>query len=209
MRVDEIMSTRPVTVRTTTSVRTALRLLSEHLVTTLPVVDERSRILGVVSEVDLLRGRVPPDPAYAVGDDPSASHPALARTVGDLLGRRTVLVHPETDVVEAGRVVGATLLKSLPVVDAADRVVGMVSRSDIVRALARDDDVLQQEIADAMARAGLGGWHVEVRNGVARLWATRPVGDGARDRRDTAARIAEATPGIARVSVSEERRDTA
>jgi CBS domain-containing protein len=58
MQVHEVMSNNPVTVRAGSSIGRALRLLADHRVTSLPVVDETGRILGVVSEVDLLRGQL-------------------------------------------------------------------------------------------------------------------------------------------------------
>jgi CBS domain containing-hemolysin-like protein len=98
---------------------------------------------------------------------------------------------------EVGRILEGTSYKSLPVVDAADQVVGMVSRSDIVQVLAREDDVLQQDIVDGLSAAGLCGWTAQVRNGAVEL--ARPPSEPADDPRARA--IAEATPGITGVHV--------
>jgi len=197
MRVSEVMSRDPVTVQAGSSVRRALRLLAAHGVTSLPVVDEKDRILGLVSEVDLLRGRLQAAPGFTstppVPSDADPSHVA----VGDVMTHCTVLVHPETDLTQVVRIVEGSQYKSFPVVDAADRVVGMVSRSDIVQVLAREDDVLQQDVVDALSTAGLSGYRVLVRNGTAEL--TRPTGVPADDQRARA--LAEATPGITRANV--------
>lgn len=151
MKVEQVMSRQPVTVHEDTPVRTALRDLARHAVTMLPVVDERGRIVGVVAEGDLL--------GLAGG----------SATVTDAMRRTTVLVHPGTDLVEALSVLRRTGVKSLPVVDDADQVVGVVSRSDVVRTAARDDALLQQEIVDTLCRARLRGWRVQVHDGVVDL----------------------------------------
>lgn len=120
--VRDLMTDCPVTVRPDAHLRTAARLLADHAVTALPVVDERGRVVGVLSEADVL--------APGPGD--------LAGTVGAAMSRVVVLVHPETEVATLRRVLVDRLVKSLPVVDAADQVVGVVSRSDVVRAMVRD-----------------------------------------------------------------------
>lgn len=117
--VRDLMTASPITVRPGEPLRAAADLLAAHGVTALPVVDERGRVVGVLSEADLLG----PGP----GD--------LAGTVGEAMSSVVVLVHPETDVATLRRVLVDRLVKSLPVVDAADQVVGVVSRSDVVRAM--------------------------------------------------------------------------
>jgi len=177
MKVEQVMSRPPVTVRADTTVRTALRLLAGSRITMLPVVDPEDRMVGVVSEVDLVRGRV-------------------QAIVGEVMSRRAVHFAPDTDLMEVARVVGTTDLKSFPVTDAEDRVVGVVSRSDLVRMLARDDDLLREEIGDALSLAGLRGWRVAVHNGVAEL--SHPDGPGAGNR--LAHGIAMSTPGVTSVT---------
>jgi CBS domain-containing protein len=144
----------------------------------LPVVDRQGRILGVVAEGDLL------------------ARDAEAELVRDVMRHLTVLVHPETDVREADRLLLDHGVKSLPVVDAADQVVGVVSRSDIVRLFARDDAQLQQEIVDALCLAGVRGWRVAVHNGVVDLCG--PHGAAS----DEAVGTARATLGVRAVRVS-------
>lgn len=178
IKVHQVMSHNPVTVRPGTPVRTALRLLATHRITEMPVVDRRGRILGVVGEVDLMESRPHTD-------------------IDQAMRRTTVLAHPETDLYEVSHILRNTRVKSLPVVDAADQVVGMVSRSDIVRMLARDDDLLQQEIVDALDAAGLRGWRVEVHNAVVDLVPPTDGEDGS-----LACRTAENTLGVAMVRMA-------
>lgn len=185
MRVAAIMSRRPVTVRATASVGTVARTLARHGVTALPVVDDTERLVGIVSEADVI----------AHGID-AAGH-ALTDPVSAVMGHRTVVVHPETDVVAVGRVFARTHHKSLPVVDAADQVVGVVSRSDVLRVVGRDDESIEQDVADLLARSGLHDWRVRVRNGVVSLTALRP-GPEPSSFIDAVA----ATPGVAAVHTS-------
>lgn len=177
MKVSKVMSTRPVTVQRRAPVREALRLLAEHQVTTLPVVDARRRIVGVVGEADLL------------------DCGAQDASVDQVMRHATVLAHPETDVDEVRRVLRSMRVKSLPVVDASDQVVGMVSRSDIVRMMARDDELLSEDIADGLSDAGLRGWRVDVHDGVADL--TGPDGGD----ESLARRTAQDTLGVRAVRI--------
>src|SRR5215216_6539583 len=156
MKVSQVMSATPVTVHPETTVRAALRLLAEHAITTMPVVDSAGRILGVVGESDLLDAD------------------RLEAVVGPVIRRTSVVVNPETDLLEASYALKSAHLKSLPVVDAADQVVGMVSRSDV------------------MCAARLHGWQVAVHNGIVDL---RVPADGASDV-GVARRAAEQTLGV-------------
>ncbi|MBM7515671.1 CBS domain-containing protein [Nocardioides nitrophenolicus] len=156
------MSPHPVTVRTDLPLGAAARLLARHAVTALPVVDERSRVVGVISEADILAGS------------------RLTDSVGSAMSRVIALVHPETDVAELRAILTRTGVKSLPVVDAADQVVGVVSRSDVVRAFAHDDEQLEADVADVLARARVSGCGVRVRNGIVQLTGLEATDEGRR-----------------------------
>ncbi|HWJ10926.1 MAG TPA: CBS domain-containing protein [Nocardioides sp.] len=157
MHVSDIMSDRPVTVRPTATLGAVARTLAHHGVTALPVVDGRDRVVGVVSEADL------------IGHGPDAPRRQLTDPVSEVMGHRTVVVHPDTDLTAVSQIFATTAFKSIPVVDAADQVVGMVSRSDLVRTLGRDDELLEQDVSDLLARSGVRGCHVQVRHGVVSL----------------------------------------
>lgn len=181
MRVADVMSKQPVTVPATATLGTVARVLARHGVTALPVVDGHDRVVGVISEADLIaRGIAAPDRG-------------LADPVGAVMGHRTVVVHPETELAEAGEVFATTPYKSIPVVDAADHVVGIVSRSDLVRALGRPDDELEEDVHDLLARSGVRGCQVRVRNGVVTL--SGPAGGEL----STVIDLVSATPGVSAV----------
>ncbi|WP_141007207.1 CBS domain-containing protein [Nocardioides humi] len=172
------MSRRPVTVRAGVPLAAAARLLAEHGVTALPVVDDRSRVVGVISEADVI------------------AREDLTGPVADAMGGVVALVHPEAGLADLRRIFARTVVKSLPVVDAADHVVGVVSRSDVVRALARDDETLEQDVADVLARARVSACRVQVRNGVVQLTGLA-VPDGTS--REAVLDAVVATPGVTAV----------
>ena len=182
MHVADIMSIRPVTVPRTATLGTVARTLALHGVTALPVVDGHDRVVGIISEADLI--------AHGI----AAPDGGLADQVGAVMGHRTVVVHPETDLVEAGQVFASTPYKSIPVVDAADQVVGIVSRSDLVRAIGRGDDELEQDITDLLARRGVRDFRFRVRNGVVSFAGPVAGGD-----LSTVLVLVAATPGVSAV----------
>jgi CBS domain-containing protein len=123
MLVREVMTSPAVTVGPEESVRGAVGLLDRYRITSLPVVDESGRPLGVVSEADLLR--------EALGRE---GHD----TVGDIMTCHVLSVSADDDLVDAFALMDGTAVKSLPVL-LHGRVVGVLSRRDLVAALARGD----------------------------------------------------------------------
>ncbi|MEO6511398.1 MAG: CBS domain-containing protein [Nocardioides sp.] len=194
MLVREVMSTSPVTVGPGTTLQEALRLVAGAHITSLPVVDAEGRLRGIVSEADLIKDRVPSDPRLNehghVGDLPGRHE-----HVEDVMTPYVVAVGPDDDLVHAVETMTSTTVKSLPVVDRAGRVVGMLSRSDVVRVLAGSDDELHRDIDLALSRIGLRDWLVEVHDGAVDL-------TGPREDDSELARVAAATvPGVASVCV--------
>src|SRR4051794_34844958 len=133
MRVIDIMSTTVRTARTDHTVVEALRRMAEHGVSSLPVVDGRDAVVGIVSEQDLLRGAIASAPARGRVADPVAEGP---RTVAAAMTPAPHVVGELDDVADVARVFAVMGWKSLPVVRHG-RLVGMVSRSDVVRAISR------------------------------------------------------------------------
>jgi CBS domain-containing protein len=164
MLVREVMTPHPVTVHPGTETKTALRLLDEHAVTSMAVVEEDSRIVGVVGEADLVREALPPDPRAHMIPPAEDPRPARPHTVGEVMNRHPVAVHGDTDLSEAVELMTSTAVKSLPVVDGRRRVVGMVSRRDVVHLLARDDERIEQQVDELYREAGVD-WLVRVDDG--------------------------------------------
>lgn len=195
MLVRELMTPDPVTTRGERSVKAALQLLDENDITSLPVVDDDGRVVGVVSEVDLLRDLVTPDARLHVL--PTLEEPPPPFTfVEDVMTTDVITVGPDTDLVAAIDLVMTHGMKCLPVVDDEGRAVGVISRRDVVRVLARPDDLLEQEVADLFEAAGRPDWTEDVDHGVAEI-------DGPPDppERRLATALARSVPGIVGVRV--------
>ena len=196
MLVREVMTREPVTVSPETSVGDALNLLNEHSITSVPVVSDDAVIVGVLSEADLLVGQVLPD-ARSSMILPSADEALEARgTVGAVMSPRPMTVTEETDVAAVAKMMTATGFKSLPVVDARHRVVGVVSRRDIVRMLARPAAEVEQELT-ALFRSLDKDWTVTVQDGHVTI-----TGPTERRDRSLAMSAASTVPGVVKVHIA-------
>ena len=165
MLVREVMTLEPATVNPDTGLKAALRRLADLGITSMPVIDGRGRLLGIVSEVDLIREAVSRDPRAPEGSVVVDSlYPA--RSVREVYTRSVATVHAHDDVASAVELMSSTGAKSLPVLDEHGGLVGIISRSDIVMALARDDEVIAADLDKLLGRLGHGDWLVEVDEGV-------------------------------------------
>jgi CBS domain-containing protein len=168
MRARDIMTTSVETVRQDAPVRRAAELLAARSVTALPVLDSAGALVGMVSEGDLLWHRVPSDPTAHLRRDLSPDPgPAL---VGDVMSGHPVTTTPDADVAEVADAMLRWDIRSMPVTDGL-RVVGIISRRDILRAAVRGDDVLTKEVQhrlDEYARESRR-WTVTVSEGMAAI----------------------------------------
>ncbi|MEU1283972.1 CBS domain-containing protein [Kitasatospora sp. NPDC005856] len=174
------MTSPVVLVSPETGFREIVALLSDYDITGVPVVDAETRPLGVVSEADLLR-------TLAAQEDPASLLPAPESvqagpdgevTAADLMTAQPVCTTPDTSVVAAARLMSRHGLKRLPVLDEDGRVIGMVSRGDLLRVFLREDVVIRREIVeevlgriDGVSPAQIG---VEVNQGRVVLSGTVP-----------------------------------
>ena len=195
MLVREVMTREPVTVRPETHVKQALRLLDTHSITMVPVITADSVIVGVLSEADAIRGRVLPDVRGSMlPPDTSHTDDAL-ETVGAVMTQRVVTVTADADVAEAADLMLSSGVKSLPVLDEEHRMVGIVSRRDIVRALARADRDVERELGELFRDLGTS-WMATADEGAVTI--TGPVGD---KERSPALAAASTVPGIVHVRI--------
>jgi CBS domain-containing protein len=193
MLVKEVMTRWPVVVEPGTTAREALRLLDEHTIAAMPVVDAQERVVGVVSDADLVRDAVAGGPRA-----PAASPPTVprqrSRTVGELMSR-PVTVDGDADVSEAVALMTSRALKSLPVVDDERRPVGVLSRGDVVHLVARSDERTERDLAALFALLRVD-WKAVVHGGAARVEG--PVGE--RDR-SLARRAVATVPGVVSLDI--------
>jgi len=166
MLVREVMTEPAVTVAPETSVKQAVLLLDRHQITAMPVVDDEGHLVGVVSEADVLRDVLPTDRrVHELLVEITA--PIVQLRVTDVMTHLPVSVSPDDDLAEAVELLVGTQVKSLPVVGFG-RVVGMVSRRDVIAVLAHRDELIEAEVDEELRQAGVECM-VEVEDGVVRL----------------------------------------
>ncbi|WP_406253821.1 CBS domain-containing protein [Streptomyces chartreusis] len=164
--VAELMTRDVVRARRDTPFKEIVRLLTENDVTAVPVVDDRDHPIGVVSEADLLRKSA--DQSDPSGRAPVAHLEARERAKAEgaraeeLMSEPAVCARPDWNVVEAARLMETHHVKRLPVVDEADRLLGIVSRGDLLRIFLRRDDAIRDEIAEDVLRRTMGLAPMEV-----------------------------------------------
>jgi CBS domain-containing protein len=208
--VREVMTTPVLSVRRTTSLKEVAQLLVDNKISGLPVVDIDGTVLGVVSEADFL---------VKESGEEVVRHRPLAWLLGESRGTRVQLdkVHatraadamtapaitiaPSRPITEAARLMTVRKINRLPVVD-EDRLVGIVTRADLVRAYARSDeeleDTIREDVIHRMLWLDPASFNVRVKDGVASI-------SGRVDRLSTAemlAQAAAAVPGIVDVESS-------
>jgi CBS-domain-containing membrane protein len=192
MLVRDVMTTEVVSVAPQASLKQATELLDSHSVTALPVVDDRGHLVGVLSEADVLRDGLLPDPTKREIRTPVTGR-TVALRVQDVMTRMPMSVTADSDLAEAAQLLVDTQIKSLPAVD-HERLVGIVSRSDVIAMLARRDPLIEAEV-DELLRSAEVDFLVEVVDGVVRL-------DGPTDEhvREIARVLASTVPGVVGVA---------
>lgn len=138
MRAREIMSSPVVTVPTTTSIEVAAQLLVHWGFTALPVTDEGGRLVGIVTEADLIRDRAPADPRIH-GVTAVVDRRRRPATVAGVMTTSVESLTPGADVADAARIMLEEHIRCFPVVDGTG-VVGVITRRDLLRAAVIRDD---------------------------------------------------------------------
>jgi CBS domain-containing protein len=183
MLVAEVMTRDVAVVGPLTPVDDALHMLVARRVTSLPVVDDAGAVVGILSEADLLGHLLSRDPrAHQIPVRQPADE--VPRLVRDLMTRSVHVARPDEDVSDLAAVMATARWKSVPVV-ADGRLAGVVSRSDVLRALARPDAWLRGQVEGVLAELGHPRWRVTVAEGVATV--TGPETDRERAAAEAAA----------------------
>jgi CBS domain-containing protein len=129
LHAHQIMSQPVVTAQLTQDIVSAWEQLREQHYHQFPVLDERQRIVGMVSERDLLQ--------FLLIEDTQLTY-IRGKTVSDVMSTQVITADPVTDVRRIAKVMLAYRLGAVPVVDERDALVGLVSRSDILRSVSND-----------------------------------------------------------------------
>jgi len=126
-----------------------VRLMQDWKVSALPVIEGEGRVVGVVSEADLL-------PKEEFRDSDPDRYTQLRRlsdlakagavTAGELMTSPALTVHPDTTLAQAARTMAREKVKRLPVVDAVGLLQGVVSRADLLKVFLRTDEEIAEEV---------------------------------------------------------------
>ena len=177
--VQDVMTREVVAVRGPTPFKELVRLLNEHRITAVPVLDDAGRVVvGVVSESDLaLKEGVPVReahiPVFETAEGRSERAKAASLTAAELMTAPAVTVGPEELVAAVARRMHDRNVKRLPVVDRGGALVGIVTRADLLKVFLRSDEEVRfdrlDHVAGDLLRLPAGTVEAEVRDGVVRL----------------------------------------
>jgi CBS domain-containing protein len=145
MHARDIMTKTVVSVKPTVAIQLAAHTLTQRGFTALPVVNEAGDLVGIVTEADLIRDRFPADPSTPSG-----------LTVGDVMTSPVVGIDHDADVTVIARAMLTAQRRCLPIVDGST-LVGIVTRRDIVRSLARPDADIAVEVRRRLQVLGATG----------------------------------------------------
>jgi CBS domain-containing protein len=177
------MTTGVVAVRADTSFKDMVALLLSSRVSAFPVVDGTGKVIGVVSEADMLikeADQASPPGAFAGLRRRRDHEKAAAVTAGELMTSRPVTIGPDDGVEQAAFLMYDRGVKRLPVVDETGRLVGIVSRADVLSVFGRSDEDIRREVTDEVILRGFLVdpllFDVSVRGGIVTL-SGRPETD--------------------------------
>ncbi|MFJ1566470.1 CBS domain-containing protein [Streptomyces erythrochromogenes] len=191
--VEDVMTHAVISVDRRTPFKDIVETMRQWRISALPVLSEEGRVAGVVSEADLL--------LKAQGSDESR-----AVTAGQLMTVPAVTVTKDATIPGAARLMARGHLKRLPVVDGDGRLVGVVSRGDLLKIYLRPDADIAEElrrlIMAELIPAGSATVRVHVADGIVHLDGSIP--DPAL--KDVLVRVARTVPGV--VDVTAVRLDT-
>jgi CBS domain-containing protein len=169
-RVRDVMTTSVVTVDRITPYKEIAHLLAKHEISGVPVLTMGRHVAGVVSEGDLLAARDRnPMAGHGLRHRLASRKQHQSRTAEQLMTSPAVTTYPDATIAGAARLMNAHHLRRLPVVDPNGKLVGLVSRRDLLSVFLRpDSDIARQvgEILTELLPGGPTGIEVAVRNGV-------------------------------------------
>jgi len=207
IKVSDVMTNLVVTFKRGDSIQDAARRLLENRISGGPVV-ESGRLVGVISEADLVAAYSPPAPArrrsppvdplmfLVRGSFPRHLHHT---TLGDVMTSDVITISPHASLWEAATLIDRHGVRRLPVIDEDGYVVGIVARADLVRSMARGDDEIKSSVrksVEVLGKENFAALEVSVSKGSVTI-------SGIADRkstRDLAGRITSQVPGVLEVS---------
>ncbi|MFI1280893.1 CBS domain-containing protein [Streptomyces sp. NPDC020858] len=176
IQVGDLMTDEVVSAVSDTTFKEVAKLLAQHDITGLPVLDAEDRVIGVVSESDLLNRQGAP--ALSEGDnvDRAAVPETATFTAGEVMSAPAVTVRADETAAEAARLMSRRGVERLPVVDEEDRLVGIVTRRDLLRLFLRPDAEIRRRVVEDVLTDVMGlsadGVEIHVVDGIVTLEGT-------------------------------------
>jgi CBS-domain-containing membrane protein len=142
MRVRDAMTRNVLSVNKFDDISGTVKLLAEKNISGLPVIDRENRVVGIISEADVV-SMVGSRRAHTFKEilRSIVGHPLperkMGHLVGDIMTSPAITVYPDTEISEAVRLMDGRRVRRLPVVDKDQRLIGLISRSDIVKAMGK------------------------------------------------------------------------
>ena len=165
-KVADVMTADVVSVAPETTFKDCVEMLGVHRVGALPVIDPAGRLLGILTESDLLQKQ------EGKGGPPAFAR-AAARIARQAMTRATITVSPATTVTEAARLMQQESVRHLPVIDPDGRLLGIVARADLLKVFLRSDESIRREIDEELLPATFGiargSLDLDVRDGVVHI----------------------------------------
>ena len=161
MKIRDIMTTDVKTVRSTTPLKEAAGILAERRISGLPVVDAQGYVVGVLSEGDILfkeSGKAEKPSLFerlVAAPSTGLDLKLAATTAGEAMSAPALTIGPRRSVSEAANVMIEQGVNRLPVVDDENKLIGIVTRADLVRAFVRSDEDVAKEIREDVIRRTL------------------------------------------------------
>lgn len=148
LTVQDVMTSTVVTVADSAPFKEIVRLMQVHGVSALPVVDAQGRLAGIVSEADLLPKEASESNGerHLFGSRRKMAHKASGLVAAQLMSAPVAAVGPDVTLREAARLILERKVKRLPVVDAGGRIIGIVSRADLLKVFLRPDNEILDEV---------------------------------------------------------------
>ena len=213
MNARDVMVRNVITIGPEDDVAVAAKLLIDHDISALPVVDGKQQIIGILSEADLMRRQELGTekrrpwwleavmPAATLAADYAKSH---GRKVAEVMSKDVVTAHLDASLAEIAALLERNRIKRVPIVEHG-RLVGIVSRSNLIQALASTPSTPQSDLSadralrfEVLARlrdqswTGFGERNIVVTNGVVHVWG---LVDSPEEHKALLA-LAESVPGV-------------
>jgi CBS domain-containing protein len=157
--VQRVMTASVVAVREDADFKEMVTAMRSHRISAFPVLDAAGRVIGVVSEADLLVKEATPGPppglvrlAWMLRERSKAT----GLTAADVMTKPAVTIREDAPVGDAARLMQSRRVKHLPVVDDDGRLRGIVSRADVLSVFERPDDEIRDEVVKGIIVADFG-----------------------------------------------------